>query len=108
MKALQTIARKSPFKYEGSIADGIILYFGNGRKETVTKKHCQLLLEKFDGKIVNVGRSFKNPPPNSLGEWLLQNVSKRAIASYMAPVLVEEGYATWVGSKEIQFNNYTR
>ncbi|MDR7074729.1 hypothetical protein [Fictibacillus barbaricus] len=103
MKELHTIPKKSPFKYEGSLEEGIILYFGTGRKEKMNQKQCLLLLDNFKGKRVVVGRSFNSPPPHSLGEWLLTNVSKRAIASYVAPVLIEEGFAKWVGSKEIQF-----
>jgi hypothetical protein len=103
MKELQTIPRKRIFRYEGSFATGITLYFGTGRKEIIEQRECQLLIKKFRTQKVAVGRSFNNPPPDSLGEWLLENVTKRAIASYVAPILVEEGYARWIDSKELQF-----
>lgn len=38
MKQLQTIPKNKPYKYEGSLAEGITLYFGTGRKETVDQK----------------------------------------------------------------------
>ncbi len=104
MKQLQTIPKNKPYKYEGSLAEGITLYFGTGRKETVDQKKCKQLIDHFKGQTILVGRSFNNPPPDSLGEWLIEHVSKRAIASYVAPILVEEGYAKWIGSKELQFN----
>jgi hypothetical protein len=103
LKELKTVPKKRIFKYKGSIAEGITLYFGTNRREIVGQNQCMLLIEHFKGQTIPVGRSFNNPSPNSLGEWLIANVTKRAIASYVAPILVEEGFAKWIGTKELQF-----
>lgn len=103
IKELHTLPKKKSFKYQGSLAGGLTLYFGTSRKEKVSQQQCRHLLEKFKGDTILVGRSFNNPPPGSLGEWLIENVTKRAIASYVAPILVEEGYAKWISYKELQF-----
>ncbi len=41
------------------------------------------------------------PPKGSLGEWLQTNVTRSAIACYVASILVIEGYAKRVGIHDI-------
>ena len=49
------------------------------------------------------GTSRGRPPAGSVGEWLQQNVTEIAIASYIGSILFHEGYATWVGNWMIKF-----
>lgn len=51
------------------------------------------LLTHFKGMRVPCGTSRDKPQIGSLGEWLQGNVTKTAIASYVAAILVHEGYA---------------
>ncbi|MEH7378984.1 hypothetical protein V7138_00670 [Bacillus sp. JJ1533] len=93
MKELCTLVKQKPFNYEGSIKEGTTIYFGDGWKVKVAGSHYSTLLEKFDGHTLAIGASRANPPKNSLGEWLMANVTKTAIASYVVPILINEGYA---------------
>ncbi len=64
-------------------------------------------LDKFSNtneykKIVNIGTSRNKAPLGSIGNWLQNNVTKTAIASYVGPILTEEGYARKVGKHKIE------
>ena len=39
----------------------------------------------------------------SVGEWFLANVTKTAIASYVCPILIHEGFAERVDKSQIAF-----
>jgi hypothetical protein len=54
---------------------------------------------------VDIGTSRTDPPRGSVGEWLQLNVSKRAIASYVGPILIAEGYAEKAGRPKIGFRD---
>jgi hypothetical protein len=60
------------------------------------------LLNHFIGQTVSVGTSRTNPPSGSLGSWLNQVVTQTAIASYVAPILIHEGYAERISDHEIR------
>jgi hypothetical protein len=60
----------------------------------VSNSQYLALIEKFQGQTIPIGASRTNPPKNSLGEWLMANVTKIAIASYIVSILINEGYAT--------------
>lgn len=54
--------------------------------------------------LVAVGASHHNPPEGSLGAWLRDNIGEqRAIASYVAAILVAEGWAVIANSRTIRF-----
>jgi hypothetical protein len=94
MKTLSTWSGKTTFEYQGSIKDGATIIFGNKRsKIKVTKDKFIDLLKNFSNQTINVGTSKTDPPEGSLGAWLKENVTKIAIASYVAPILIEEEYA---------------
>jgi len=63
------------------------------------------LLRAFGGATVGIGTSRTNPTPGSVGEWLQANVTKTAMASFVGPILLAEGYAERVpgASSEIRF-----
>ena len=48
-----------------------------------------------------MGTSRTEPPEDSIGAWLLMNVTPVAIASYVGPILVLEGYARRVGKHDV-------
>jgi hypothetical protein len=99
VKILSTWGKRSKFSYGGNVKKGTRILFGKGRwEEYVSAKHYQNLLDHFRNKTVPCGTSRDNPPEGSLGEWLKQNVTKRAIASYVGSILIHEGYATKIGS----------
>jgi len=106
MKKLDTLAKKSRFSYDGSVADGIKIYFGSGNKIIISSRQCSELLNRFRGKSVNIGTSRTEPPIGSIGKWMQENVTKTAIASYVGQILIHEGFATKRdGSSTIEFKS---
>ena len=103
MKTLPTWAGRSQFKYSGSVSQGTKITFGSGFSVTIKADQYSDLLSHFKGKTVDIGTIFTNPPRGSLGEWLQQNVTKTAIASYIGPILIYEKYAVKIGGSQIKF-----
>ena len=91
------------FQYDGSVLEGTDIHYGLNflNKNTVKSEHYKKLLNHFKGQTVSFGgiRDLEKRPIGSLGEWLRDNVTKTEIASYVAPILVHEGYCTRVGNK---------
>lgn len=85
---------------------GTQIWFGKkAQPVTVSASQYAKLLDHFKGKEVPVGTSRDDPQPGSLGEWLLGNVTRTAIASYVAPILVKEQCAHRVTDQtKIKFN----
>ncbi|WP_262966715.1 hypothetical protein [Methylobacter psychrophilus] len=95
MTTLKTWTGKSQFEYGGSVAEGTTIIFGTTHSKCKVEawQYKNLLIE-FSEKTIPVGTSRTTRPPESLGEWIFHNIDKRAIASYVAPILIAEGYAT--------------
>lgn len=91
------------FSYIGSITQGTTIAYGAGRQLTISKHQYKALLDHFQGQTVNIGTSRDNRPPGSVGEWLYLNGVKTAIASYVGPILIHEGYAEHAGGPKIRF-----
>jgi len=91
---LRTWAKRSKFTYVGSVETGTEIRFGKASKATVSDKHYGALLAHFSKREVPIGTSRTDPPKGSLGEWLISTVTPTAIASYVGPILISEGYAT--------------
>lgn len=90
---------RSEFSYEGCVSKGTKIFYGtNNPPITVTKEKYAKLSEDLLGQVIPGGASRTTPPTQSLGEWLKKNVTKTAIASYVAPILVREGYAIKEGN----------
>lgn len=105
MMSLRTWTGKSHFKYEGSVSKGTQICFGKEGRRPVSASQYTRLLDHFKGQEVLVGTSRDNPQSGSLGEWLQVNVTRTAIASYVASILVTEGYALRVTDRtKIKFN----
>ena len=94
-KRLRTWAGHSEFEYSGSVDTGTEIFFGENCRyhEFLSGKRYQALLKHFKEQNVSIGTSRTNPPDGSLGAWLLSNVSRTALASYIGPILLHEGYA---------------
>lgn len=102
---LATWAGRSQFTYTGSVAEGATVEHGGERrrKVDVSADQFRALLKHFRGRTVPIGTSRVDPPEGSLGEWLRQHVTKTALASYVGPVLIAEGYAERASRSEIRF-----
>ena len=97
-RPLATWARRSEFHYDGSVEAGTDIWYGREPYHTrVTEGQYTSLLREFRGGLVSLGTS-RQPPSGSVGAWLMEYVTKRAIASYVGPILVHEGYAERVPS----------
>ena len=110
MKLLPTWDERKEFKYDGSVATGTAISYGKGSKITMSSEQYSQLLNHFKSKSVNIGTSRTTAPKGSVGEWLQENVTETAIASYVGAILIHEGYAT-KGNKRgiiefIHSNNY--
>jgi hypothetical protein len=103
MQTLPTWGERSKFSYSGSVTQGTLIIYGKGFSITVSASEYSSLLNHFQGKVVDIGTSRTNPPSGSVGEWLQFHVSKTAIASYIGPILVVEGYAEKTGGPRIRF-----
>lgn len=100
--SIGTWAGRSQFDYIGCVAVGTEISFGASSTVTVTAQQYSLLRSAFLGQVVQVGASFNNPQLGSVGEWLQNNVTKTAIASYVIPILIREGYAVKESDTEIR------
>jgi len=97
-KPLSTWAGRSEFHYDGSVYEGTDIWYGTKLcHDRVSGQQYLRLLKHFRGRTVVLGTS-REPPPGSVGAWLMEHVTKRAVASYVGSVLVHEGYAERVPS----------
>lgn len=92
---LQTWAGRSLFEYSGSVLEGTRIHFGENFRwhVMVPKEIYSKLLCEFAGKQIPAGTSKTEPPEGSLGFLLKENVTRQAIASYIAAILVHEQIA---------------
>ena len=103
MTHLHTWAKRSTFSYEGSVKTGTKITFGKGFSVKVNAEDYSSLLSHFRGQVVNIGTSRTTPPSGSVGEWFLCNVMKTNMASYIGPILINEGYAEKISGPDIHF-----
>lgn len=101
-KELATIGGRSSFKYTGSVDSGTEITFGKTGKITVSKDQYDNLRKNFLNRIVAIGTSHTEPPKDSIGSWLINNVDKTAIASYVAAILLAEKYAERIEKHHIR------
>jgi len=101
MPTLGTWAGRSKFSYTGSVGQGTKIIYGNNYPLSVSAFQYTNLLNHFRNKTIDIGTSRTNPPCGSVGEWLLRNVTKTGIASYVGPILISEGYARKIGKTQI-------
>lgn len=91
-KKMKTLARDAEFEYSGSVVKGLTLVVGDGYTHKVSSEVLSALTKHFFGMEVDLGTSRTDPPEGSIGEWLIGSSSIN-LASYIGPVLVEEGFA---------------
>lgn len=105
-RLMSTWSGKKSFLYSGSVDHGVTLYLGTGYAYhlNVSKESFQNILHTFSGRTIPIGTSRTNPPEDSFGKWMLDNI-KTAIASYIGPILIAEGYAAKASKVEIEFQN---
>ena len=102
---LKTKARKAKFFYEPTADGGFWIRYGRGHECIVSGPDARRLVHHFRGREVALGTSRDNPPPGSVGAWLQQEVTPVAIASYVGPILVREGYAEWVDKSKAELGS---
>ncbi len=107
MVTLATWAGKSRFSYTGSIKEDTVITYGDNNTISINADDYRHLLLHFKGRTVEIGTSRDNPLKGSLGEWLQNNITKTAIASYIGPILIKEGYAERASNTSIAFKIYT-
>lgn len=100
-KELETWAGRSVFSYLGNVATGVRISFGKSSAVEITKNQFDQLLKVFRSKRINIGTSRDTAEKGSLGDWLQENVTPTATASYVGAILLHEGYAKKEGSEII-------
>jgi len=101
----KTFAGLGEFRVSGSIATGAEIWPGQMRYPIrFPKDFFDSLLRRFRAQEVNVGLQFDRPGKDSLGEWIKKNLpTKMNPATYVAGLLIDEGYAERAGRGVIQF-----
>lgn len=102
----ETLGQGADFSYTGTPETGTNLHFGNGQHQqaAVSAAEYAALRSHFRGMQAPIGASRTRPPIGSLGAWIKENLAGRpAIASYVAPILIESGWATRIDNQTIQF-----
>src|SRR5215212_10065129 len=105
MRKLPTKTGRSMFRYERQDNGALRIEYGSGKNVVyVTADQLRRLLDHFRGSSVPLGTSRDLARPESVGAWLQKHVTKTAIASYVGPILVHEGWAEWGDSDVIRFS----
>lgn len=100
---VDTWAGRSQFEYTGSVSTGTEITYGDGNRVLVSTAQYRALLNRFSGQVVDVSPSRTDAGAGSLEEWLQNNVTQTAIASYVAPILLRNGVATRTNNNQLQF-----
>ena len=100
MPTVLTWDKKGKFSYTGSVTEGIKI----GGNVSISAEQFFQLLEHFARRWVPVGNA-EDPPPNSLEVWIRKNiVDIEKIASFVAPILVQEACAKRQGNTHLSFS----
>jgi len=84
----------SEFEYEGSVQEGTKIFYGESSIVTISKdKYLKIFQDFKKNTPFKMGTSRTSPPNGSVGNWLKDNVTETAIASYVGSILIHEGYA---------------
>lgn len=101
---VDTWGGRSEFEYQGNLQQGTVIIYGANNHITVTAEQYQQLIIHFAGQNVTISPSRTDPETGSLENWLHQHVTRTAIASYVAPILVLEGVAVRTPENTLIFN----
>jgi excisionase family DNA binding protein len=102
----KTFAGRSTFRISGDVETGAQIWPGDMRYPiNFSKEKFTALLSWGRSKgEVRLGASFSGPDDGSLGQWIQQTLpTKMNPASYVAGLLIEEGYAEKVRPAVIRF-----
>ena len=99
---MKTWSGGSSFDYSGTVETGTVILYGKNNKVRVSAQQYHKIRKHFLNYVVPVGTSRTDAPRDSLGWWLQANVTRTAIASYVAPILIHEGYAEQEGKHNIR------
>lgn len=101
MPSLPTKSGRSSFRYERHEDGSLHIEYGGGKyRAQLTAEQWDALLREFAGRSVPLGSSRDTARAESVGAWLQRNVTKTAIASYVGPIRVHEGHASWGGGDD--------
>jgi hypothetical protein len=98
----ETWGGRSTFDYVGSVETGTRITYGKGHTVEISAQQYAALRQFFLNRAVPAGTPRTKAPGESLGAWLQANVTRTAIASYVAPILILEKYAERVGDYDIR------
>jgi len=98
-----TWGHKTWFNYTGNVKKGTRITYGSAPYVvTVTARQYSNLRKHFKGKTVPVMAGRTTAKAGSIGAWLKKHVTPTAIASYVAPILILEGYARRISDYRIE------
>ena len=103
-KKLPTWGNRAEFFYEGSIANGVLIQFGQEKTMAeLSGQQLELLLNNFRGRTVPIGTSHDAPTKGSVGAWMVEHLGKSGLATYLGAILISERYARKSGSEIVFF-----
>ena len=92
-KVVRTFGGGAEFRCRGTTDTGTVIRYGKDELElVVTQADYSKIWERFRGRDVKVGTS-QSPPQDSLGAFLISEITHVGAASYVGQLLVEDGYA---------------
>lgn len=93
IKEMHTWAGKHKFWYVGSVEQGVMIHYGQGKQIGIRPSLFAETLGYYSGRSVVVSTSRANKDQDSLGKWLSNYDINAVIASHVAAILVAEGLA---------------
>ncbi|MDD0974007.1 hypothetical protein [Pseudomonas fontis] len=99
-----TWANRSTFDYTGSVLTGTDIRYGRNLQHSqhVSAAEYAALRQHFLDREVAIGTSRTAPANDSIGAWLQAEVSRTALASYVGPILLLEGFAQRTAPSQIR------
>ena len=98
--------KNKKFMYVKTNSDSYILLYGKDFSNyiEITKLEIERIKTQFQGKSIKLSAS-RTPDEGSFGHWLIDNITGgTVIASYLGPLLINEGFATKdISGKNINF-----
>ena len=92
-KVVRTFGGGADFRYRGTTDTGTVIRYSKDELELVlTQADYLRIWERFRGREVKVGTS-QSPPQDSLGAFLIREITHVGAASYVGRLLLEDGYA---------------
>lgn len=94
VKSSKTVQGK-PFKYEGSLDEGLTIHFKSSSLK-ISPEIIRVIRHELSVRSpVRMGANRKPLVANSIGETIRENYkASPQIMSYVVPLLVQEGYCT--------------